>query len=116
MSDVADWESLCPATITHRPVTSRTAYGVLTHGTATSYRARVTYNMKRVASMRREKLGTEVIAAGVVWILGLPDIDDQDDLITLPETPHGKTTIIESWGKISDEAGTHHVKVYFGFG
>lgn len=116
MSDVADWQDLCPATVSHAPVASRTAYGVLTHDAATDYRARVTYQAKRVASMRREKLGTEVVAAGVAWILGLPDIQDQDDRITLPETPLGKTPIIESWGKVSDEDGAHHVKVYFGLG
>jgi hypothetical protein len=104
---VSDFADLLQSTITHEPFSSRDQYGVVTYGTAVSYKARVSYTNKRV---RSRVTGDDVISTAQAWINGNPTLN-VDDRITLPD---GSQPIIVSWDQPFDETGSaHHVKIYF---
>lgn len=103
---VSDFTDMMPHTVTHATVASRDTYGAKTYNTATSYTARVTYK----PTMVRSADGMEVLARGVVWLMGSPAVDP-DDQITLPDST---TPPILAAELIPDEDGAHHTKVYFG--
>ena len=103
---IADFTDLMADEITHKALSSRDAYGAPTYGTGTAYTARVVFKPTWI----RADDGTQVVARGVVWIAGTPNIDPQDQ-ITLPD---GTTPPILAVMRIPDENGMHHIRVAFG--
>ncbi len=87
-------------------IASRDAYGSPNYGTPSSYSARVVRKPTRVV----DAAGDEVVARGVVWVATTDTIDPEDRI----ELPDGTTPPIIAVDRISDEAGDHHIKVYFG--
>lgn len=106
MAAVSEWSDLFAHTITHKPFSSRDEFGAVTYGAGTSFSARLVEKPTHV----RGSDGNEVVARGVVWILGTPSIDAEDQIVL----PDGSTPPILAVSKPADEIGTHHVKVFFG--
>ncbi len=105
---INDFLDMMPRTITHAAVTSRDAYGKPSYGTPTSYRARVTREIKRV---RSQVNGQDAISDTTVWVGGVIPNLVIDDQITLHD---GTTPVLISWEAPEDEAGEHHMKLYMG--
>ncbi len=103
---VNDWLDMMVHTCSHAALSSRDASGVPTYGSATSYSCRVVYKNQRVLSSD----GNEVVARGMIWFAGVPDIDPNDK-ITMPD---GSAPPIISVERYTDEVGLHHTKVFFG--
>lgn len=102
----SDWLDLASATVTHEPFSSRDAYGVPSYAVGVEYSAREVYKNVKVRSFD----GHEVVARGVVWVLGTPTVGP-NDRITLSDSTQPPILSVERY---SDEGGSHHVKVYFG--
>jgi hypothetical protein len=102
---ISDFSDMMIDTVTHEEFANRDAYGVKSYGSAASYSARVVYKNKLV----RNADGNEVLATGMVWFLGTPNVDTEDR-ITLPD---GSTPKILSVDRFPDGDGLHHTKVYF---
>ncbi len=106
MVGIADWKCLMPVTVDVYQLASRDAYGVPAYGTPATFNARVVYKPTRVV----DTAGDEVVAKGVVWIATTTTIDPEDAI----ELPDGTRPPILAVSIVSDDAGTHHVKVFFG--
>ena len=96
-----------PETVTHAEFAGRSTdgYGAPIYGTPANFRARVLENPHLVTT--RE--GAEVMARGVVWVATATTIGPEDQ-ITLPD---GTTPPIVAVDRVSDQDGTHHMKVHF---
>lgn len=103
---INDWEDMLINTCYHQALSSRDASGVPTYGTAATYKCRVVYKNARVV----DSYGNEVVARGMIWFMGTPNIDPNDK-ITMPD---GDAPPIISVERYTDEVGLHHTKVFFG--
>mgnify|MGYP001572796629 CR=1 FL=1 len=108
---VTDWLPLCPASVDYQKVLDRDAYTKPIYDEIVSYRCRVSKKIVRVPNMRQP--GTDTHATTVIWVLGLPDIADLDDLFSQDGVSLG---IIVNWEKPQDALGELHCKVYLGSG
>ena len=105
---ISDFFDMMPHSITHRAPATWSAYGKpATYGAATSYRARVKYEIKSTVNRAS---GQDALSVTTVWIGGTPTLTLFDQ-ITLPD---GSAPPILNWEVLPDESGTHHVTVYFG--
>lgn len=102
---INDFRALMGEKVTHKPLSSRDSYGKPTHGTGTEYSARVS---RKRAKVRNEQ-GEEIHADGVVWILGTPAVEPEDQIVL----PDNTTPLIVAVERPSDGTGVHHTKVYF---
>lgn len=96
-----------PHVVSHSPAVAYNGYGEPEHDLDQHvYRARIIYRRRRVP----DRTGNLVLSRGEVWIAGIPVIGF-DDLLTLPDET---TPAILAVDALSDNAGLHHTKVYFG--
>ena len=103
---ISDFLDLMPETVPVALVATYDAYGKpATYSTAVDYRARVVYKNQVV---RSQTTGQDVITTVQVWLAGTPSLAE-DAKITMPD---GSLMVPEAWDVISDEVGSHHVKVY----
>jgi hypothetical protein len=103
---IDEFEDMMPHEVNIAHFVSRDAYGAETHGSATTYNARVYYKPKRV----RDFNGQEVVAQGMVWLASNVAVGPTDKL-TMPD---GSTPPILAVERPGDDAEIHHTKVYFG--
>jgi len=105
---VSDFADMMVHTITHEEFASRDAYGVKVYGSPVTYLSRVVY--KR--TLMRADDGSEIVAKGMVWLLGYPTINTEDR-ITLPDSTTPPILDVEIF---TDELSSHnhHTKIYFG--
>lgn len=108
---VSDFLDMMPHTVYLHPTNGHNAYGEPTYGSPQSFTARVIYKQQRVASMRTDHAGVEVVSMGVVWLAGNPTIDVDSDKLQLPDETE---PLILAYETIPDEDGSHHTKIYFG--
>jgi len=103
---VSDFLDMMPATIVHRPLTSRDEYNVPTYGDPTSYPARIVHK----DTIIRGSDGSELVSRLQCWVGGIPSMGPEDS-ITLP---NGTAPPIFNVEKFTDEGGDHHIKIFFG--
>lgn len=101
---VSDFLSLMPATVSVTKPTATNEYGEYTTTSSTSYRARIVNKQRRIVN----KLGEEISVNTEVW-LATTDVIPTEATVTFADST--KMTI-RAVDIISDESGTHHVKVY----
>lgn len=105
MSFADDFKDLMTDTVIVKPLSSRSAYGVPTYGSGTTYTARVV----RMHKMVRDSQGHQVVSTAQAWIAGTPAISPQDQ-VALSD---GTTPAIAAVERFQDEVGSSHTKVYF---
>ena len=106
---ISEWEDLMPATVTYEAVQTRNDYGKPTvYSTAVTYKARVSYKLRRVISRVNNQ---DAVSNTQLWVNAVITGLSPDDRITLPD---GSTPRILNWDTPQDEDGDHHTKIYFG--
>lgn len=115
MRAIASWGHMLPDSVTYEPRTATDAYGDATFGTATTYRARVVGEQKKILSFT----GAEVVSAQTVY-LAAAIVVQPSDRVTLSTGLVGSTEAtairppILGAKRIPDQNGTHHVCLYLG--
>ena len=106
MSDVhSEFADLLTDTVTITPKAGQDSYGRRTYGTAVSYSCRVQDAKKAL----RTPDGRDVVADGMVILLGNPPVTAEDRLVV-----NGAAVNILKVDNNHDERGPHHTLVYFG--
>ena len=103
---ISDFRDLMPDTVQIAPFLASDDHGAPGFGTAVARRARV---VLRPVRLRRPD-GSDTVARGQVWLADTDPVDVRDRLVL----PDGATAEILAVEAPPDEAGLHHLKLYFG--
>lgn len=101
---VSDFLDLMPATVSVTKPTAKNEYGEYTTTSSTSYRARIVSKQRRIVN----NLGEEISVNTEVWLATTTSIPTES-VITFADSSKMTVRAVDI---ISDEKGTHHVKVY----
>ena len=102
---ILDFLDLMPDTVELQELVAHDAYGRPQYGSPASYRARLSLAPHRL----RQPDGHELLARGAAWLASTEAISPEA-LLTLPDGSQARVVSVELPG---DEAGRHHVKLYF---
>lgn len=115
MRPISAFASLMPDTVTIAAASSRDAYGEITYGSATTYRARVVGEQKLI----RGFTGEEVLSRHTVYVMGAAVVQPEAQ-VTLSTGLVNSTDAsaihppILGAGRVPDQSGTHHAVLYLG--
>lgn len=96
-------------TVTVEPPSGKNAYGELTYGTSTTYKARIVGRTKTVT----DKEGRERVSMYTVY-LNTNAVIDPDSRVTLPSGYAPSQPKLLAVGTYPDETGPHHTTLFLG--
>jgi hypothetical protein len=103
---ISDWEDMMPDTLLHYEYVSSDPYGKPTYGSPATINCRLTFEPTVVTN----DIGEEVTSSAQAWLSSTSmTIDPRDKY----ETSFGDVLYPLTTGRIQDEDGVHHHKVFF---